>query len=186
MRVRCKYPGLAVAVTALAVVAGPSGADDFMARDRIVEGLVPVTGAASERRKLDLRIQFALGSAELDTSSLRQLDALAKALKSPELHNARIAIHGHTDASGSAELNLALSRARAQSVRDYLVDQRGVAVERLKVRGFGERRLLAPSRPKAAINRRVTVVNLNTRAGAAPDAGSDAANDGGTTAITGD
>jgi len=188
MRVRWIRSGFVAAAAALTIAADPSGADDFVARERIVEGLVPVTGDATDtRHQLDLHIQFALGSADLDSTSLRQLDALAAALKAPALRDARIAIHGHTDASGNAELNLELSRERARSVRDYLVDRGGVAAGRLEIRGFGERRLLAPSRPEAAVNRRVTVVNLDAESGGASESGGEPhSDDGGTTAITGE
>ena len=43
---------------------------------------------------------------------------------------------GHTDVVGTREANLALALKRAEAVRDDLV-RRGVAPERLQVRGVG-------------------------------------------------
>ncbi len=48
----------------------------------------------------------------------------------------RIEISGHTDNSGNADDNLALSELRAQSVTDYLVDS-GLAADRFETVGYG-------------------------------------------------
>ncbi len=69
-----------------------------------------------------------------------------------------IEVDGHTDSVGSADFNLDLSKRRANSVRDYLVDQ-GVASRHIVARGFGE------SQPKSTnetaegrqLNRRVEI-----------------------------
>lgn len=48
-----------------------------------------------------------------------------------------IGLGGHTDNTGDAEANLALSEARANAVRDYLIAQ-GIAAERLVATGYGQ------------------------------------------------
>ena len=69
-----------------------------------------------------------------------------------------ITIVGHTDSSGSAAANNALSRDRAQSTRDYLI-ARGVAVTRLRTEGRGSAEPVADnSTPEGrAQNRRITL-----------------------------
>lgn len=69
-----------------------------------------------------------------------------------------ITIVGHTDSSGSAPANNALSRERAQSTRDYLI-ARGVAITRLQTQGRGSSEPIADnSTPEGrAMNRRVTL-----------------------------
>jgi outer membrane protein OmpA-like peptidoglycan-associated protein len=70
----------------------------------------------------------------------------------------RIDVEGHTDAVGSHESNQRLSEQRADTVRNYLVDQ-GVTGTRITSVGFGE------TRPKASndtpegrqLNRRVEI-----------------------------
>src|ERR1044071_3300709 len=70
----------------------------------------------------------------------------------------QISVEGHTDAIGSHESNLRLSEQRADTVRNYLVDQ-GVTGTRITSVGFGE------TRPKATndtpegrqLNRRVEI-----------------------------
>ena len=70
---------------------------------------------------------------------------------------------GHSDAVGSLEANIALSRARARSVAGRLVDTHGVARGQLRAEGAG---YLAPRASNAtedgrALNRRVEVVVLS-------------------------
>lgn len=54
-----------------------------------------------------------------------------------EWGDVKVEIAGHTDSVGTDEYNMGLSLRRAESVRNYLVDK-GVAADRLTVRGYGE------------------------------------------------
>lgn len=70
-----------------------------------------------------------------------------------------IVVEGHTDSRGSNTNNMALSLARAQSVRDFLVSK-GVPMDRIRAEGLGSSRpigenTLAEGR---ANNRRVEIV----------------------------
>lgn len=49
-----------------------------------------------------------------------------------------VMIAGHTDSDGSAAYNQKLSQRRAQAVCNYLIDNHGINVEQLIVKGFGE------------------------------------------------
>lgn len=111
---------------------------------------------ASEGGLLSLQVQFDFGSAQLSQSSYTVLQKLAKALASGELKNYSFSVVGHTDAVGSAEYNLALSRQRASSVKAYLVTQ-GVQASRITSDGKGFSQLLDSNSPKNPINRRVEV-----------------------------
>lgn len=80
-------------------------------------------------------ITFRSGSARLRPSSFRTLRKVADVLKEyPSVH---IEIDGHTDNTGDHDKNVELSKARAQAVKNYLVDKAGVEADRLKVDGFG-------------------------------------------------
>lgn len=116
--------------------------------------------AAPARRAIDLEVPFRLDSAELTDAARRQLDALAQALRSAQLADARFLIAGHTDATGAADYNKALSERRAQSVLLYLVEVQGISEARLLAAGFGEEKLKNADDPAAAENRRVEVVAL--------------------------
>jgi outer membrane protein OmpA-like peptidoglycan-associated protein len=71
----------------------------------------------------------------------------------------RVRIEGHTDSNGSAQANLVLSKARAQTVLNALVSL-GIRADRLFAIGYGESRLKVPdtSPESRAINRRVEIV----------------------------
>lgn len=152
--------------TFLAAVSNPFvRADEFRDSGTILKGLIPVTGETAPP-SIDLDIRFEINSAVLTPEALEQVDALAQALKSPALAEARIAINGHTDATGGAEHNRRLSLARAESVRGRLAEA-GIPTDRLAAEGFGEDRLKDPANPNGAANRRVEIVNLSVPAPAA-------------------
>lgn len=99
-------------------------------------------------------VQFELGKATLKPDSYSILNQIVNILKKyPDYH---LIIEGHTDNTGSADVNQRLSESRAKSCYDYLV-QKGISANRLAYKGFG------PSRPVAdnstysgrTLNRRV-------------------------------
>ena len=108
----------------------------------------------------DLRITFRSGSAEMTTEGRAEAKSFAAALLLPALARRRFEIAGHTDASGSAEHNQALSQARAESVLNYLVAN-GVDRSRLEARGYGSEGLALPNAPRDPANRRVEARSLN-------------------------
>jgi outer membrane protein OmpA-like peptidoglycan-associated protein len=72
----------------------------------------------------------------------------------------KLEIEGHTDSTGSDAYNQMLSQARAESVRNFLVEQ-GIPAERIpSTQGFGRTRPIAPNdtRPNREKNRRVDIV----------------------------
>lgn len=105
---------------------------------------------------INLQINFDYNSAEIAGSSAKDMAILAKALASPQLEGRKFTVIGHTDASGSATYNKALSDRRAAAVRRYLTEN-GVASSRLKAMGKGESQLLNNDDPNAAENRRVEI-----------------------------
>jgi len=106
-------------------------------------------------------LDFGSGSATLSAGAYDSLAALAGFLK--EDGERRIALVGHTDAVGGLDDNLALSRERAASVLDRLVESHGAARAQLEAAGVG---YLAPTAPNTtpegrAANRRVEAVLLS-------------------------
>lgn len=82
------------------------------------------------------------------------LDQWVEYFKSNPLVTAHI--FGHTDSTGPTAYNQTLSEKRAQSVINYLVDK-GINLNRLTAKGFGESQPLAPNSTKEGRqkNRRV-------------------------------
>ena len=106
-------------------------------------------------------ILFNSSSDQLMDGSFSALDQLAAILiDHPELH---LRIEGYTDNSGNAARNLALSKRRAEMVKNYLIGK-GIAETRLSSEGYGKERPIADNRTVAgkAANRRVEL-KLSTR-----------------------
>ncbi len=99
-------------------------------------------------------IEFELGKAIISQASEPELKRLAESLA--RYDDVHFEIGGHTDSTGQFDRNIALSLSRAESVRDYLVQQ-GVAAGRITVRGYGPTRPVATnSTPEGrARNRRI-------------------------------
>lgn len=109
-------------------------------------------------------INFAFDSANLTEQAMAQLQPLGKALNSEQLAKYSFTIDGHTDAAGTENYNMDLSKQRAIVVGKYLYSQYGVSLGRLVVSGKGESELYDSDNPRGAINRRVeigTIVKLN-------------------------
>lgn len=73
---------------------------------------------------------------------------------------ARVAVEGHTDATGKEDKNIELSRSRADAVMQFLADQSGVAAERMTSSGFGSAQPIASNNTRRGRerNRRIDVV----------------------------
>ena len=103
---------------------------------------------------LSLPVQFEFDSAAIRPDAREQLDALAQGIK---LLPARrlVVIEGHTDAVGTEDYNLNLSQRRAAAVKQYLVQQHGIAPQRLRSLGVGKAQPVPDLAPDAPENRRV-------------------------------
>lgn len=105
-------------------------------------------------------VYFDTDKSRIEPDFAARLDRVAAVMRdNPSL---RVEVQGHTDNVGRAGYNRKLSEARAASVRRYLVDK-GVAAERLTVRGYGYERPAASNDTDAgrARNRRVELRPLN-------------------------
>jgi len=111
-------------------------------------------------------ILFATGKADLQPTLKENLAKIAGILivyKDPKL-----VVEGHTDSTGSKELNQKLSEDRAANVKNYLIEQ-GVASERLTSIGRGKDKPIADNKTKEgqAKNRRVELIIQDNPEGAA-------------------
>ncbi len=126
----------------------------------------------SQRQKVAMRedridilekVQFTPGSARIRPRSFAMLNQVVSVLKThPDVVS--LQVEGHTDSTGSARTNTALSQARAESVTAYLVSH-GVDRSRLAARGFGPSRPLATNATRTGreANRRVEFRVLDRR-----------------------
>ena len=102
-------------------------------------------------------VQFGVGAASLNAQARI---ALARFAGIVVIYPAiRFRVEGHTDNTGSEATNRALSLGRANSVRDYLLQQ-GVETARISVVGLGPDQPVADNSTNQgrARNRRVEIV----------------------------
>ena len=99
-------------------------------------------------------VSFVTGSAVLTEESKTILDQILVLLGRRK--DARLSVVGHTDSMGDADDNVALSFARAEACRDYLL-ARGATVGQVDSAGMGERQPIADNSTAAGrkANRRV-------------------------------
>ncbi len=105
-------------------------------------------------------VNFELGKAVLLPISREILQDVARSLvTNPEV---RVEVGGHTDSTGSRELNERLSLARAESVKAFLIEN-GVAADRMEVQGYASTQPVASNRTVSgrAQNRRVELRRID-------------------------
>ena len=157
-------PLLSLLLTALVLLAAASACAPQLAV-RAVRGLSE--RSESMRAELfndgavDLDIRFAPGKAEILDESKPLLDDAAAALNEIDRDKYVLHVVGHTDSTGAADMNLALSQKRAQAVVTYLQDKHGMPWWFLTPFGKGETELkVNPEVTDAdrSANRRVELV----------------------------
>ncbi|UPJ67983.1 OmpA family protein [Bradyrhizobium sp. 191] len=121
---------------------------------------------AATKPKIDLEIQFDYNSADIAKTSVASVQALGKALSDPALKGSTFVVAGHTDATGGEEYNQGLSERRADTIKKYLVQNYGLNGTDLVTVGYGETKLKDAANGTDAINRRVQVVNMDTKTAA--------------------
>lgn len=119
-----------------------------------------------DKPNIDLEITFDYNSANISPRSLAAVQALGRALTSPELNGSTFVVAGHTDAAGSDGYNQDLSERRADAIKRYLVNMYRISANDLVTVGYGKSKLKDPSRPLAPANRRVQVVNMENKTAA--------------------
>jgi len=144
-----------------------------MDRLRIDEGAVLISnirvavGAPDMRSKLitegklvSYGIHFDVNSAKIKPESYGTIKTIADVLK--ENPDVRVKIVGHTDSDGSDVSNLDLSKRRAASVKNELVQSFGIDAARMETDGKGETEPVAEnnSLTNKAKNRRVEFIKL--------------------------
>ena len=118
---------------------------------------------AATKPKIDLEIQFDYNSADISKGSTSAVQELGKALSSPDLKGSTFVVAGHTDAIGGEVYNQELSERRADTIKKYLTEKYGIAGANLVTVGYGESKPKDANAPMDPTNRRVQVVNMDTK-----------------------
>lgn len=122
-----------------------------------------IAAIVKDKPKIDLEITFDYNSADISAKSIPSVEALGRALSNAELKGSTFVVAGHTDAAGGEEYNQTLSERRADAIKKYLVDKYGINGSDLVTVGYGKGKLKDPAQPLSEANRRVQVVNMETK-----------------------
>ncbi len=121
----------------------------------------PATSKANVKDKgilnKKLSINFSPGSAEIMAGSEFMLDALGETMVS--FGNTYLQVEGNTDSKGGTDINIELSKKRADAVKEYLVKNFQIPEARFKTLGLGPKNPVAPNTTEAGrqANRRTDI-----------------------------
>ncbi|MEO8547182.1 MAG: OmpA family protein [Sphingomicrobium sp.] len=142
---------------------GPAQAVDYVSREehdlrRETAGTGVEVYRAGDRLLLRLPATFTfdVGHADIKVQALSTLTEIALTLK--QFNQSFVDVLGHTDSTGTAGGNQALSQRRAQAVANHL-KAHGVALPRIATRGYGSTEPIADNTTDAgrSLNRRVEI-----------------------------
>ena len=104
---------------------------------------------------------FPVGQSEIQSNNFPLLNKIAKAIAT--FDGPRIVVSGHTDSTGSDDLNLKLSKERAAKVGAFLVEVGELDPSRVETEGFGSSKPVASNSTDAgrARNRRIEIMIVN-------------------------
>lgn len=110
--------------------------------------------------QLTVDINFENNSVAIEPDSYRALGLIADALHHPRLLGYKFLVVGHTSSTGDAKHNLKLSQERADAIMEALGTTFAIEPKRLFAAGVGQELPIDAANPKAAVNRRVQLVNI--------------------------
>jgi outer membrane protein OmpA-like peptidoglycan-associated protein len=170
---------LAVALSPLAVAAGSAGevveVNSALSQEDIQAGLFPQSAQSQDCKEaeaagfscgqivptktfsLPANPSFAAGSSRLSDSAIAFLAKFGPVFKRNETSGNKVVFIGHTDVTGSPQLNKRLSQQRANSVRQYFINNFAVSPSFMEAVGVGSAQLLDKSDPSSPSNRRVEI-----------------------------
>ncbi|MCK8096403.1 OmpA family protein [Pseudoalteromonas sp. 1CM17D] len=151
------FIGAAIGALAGAAVGDYMDKQEEAFRDELAgSGVEVVREGDNLRLVMPSNITFATDQSYISSGFNDTLNAIAKVMNKYE--KTYLSVEGHTDSTGKDSYNMNLSRERAQSVKNYLVNQQIMAA-RISTTGYGETRPIATndSAKGRAQNRRVEI-----------------------------
>lgn len=105
--------------------------------------------------------KFPPGSSEIQPQNFGIMNKIVQGIDA--FKAARVQVAGHTDATGSNEINMSLSEQRAQNVARFLTDVGHIPAEKIVAEGYGSQKPVATNAtPEGrAENRRIEVLIVN-------------------------
>ena len=93
--------------------------------------------------KLEGDVLFDFDKAEIKPEAEQTLDKVGSVIS--QFPEGKVLIEGHTDSKGSPDVNLGLSKRRAEAVKGWLVKKKSVPESIITTRGFGETKPVTPN-----------------------------------------
>lgn len=114
-----------------------------------------------QENQLVLRLKamrFPVGKSVIMPENYHLLSKVQKAIRT--FDDPRVIVEGHTDTTGSDEVNMLLSQQRAEAVREYMIANQTLLADSISAVGYGSGRPLASNATSAgrAINRRIDIL----------------------------
>jgi peptidoglycan-associated lipoprotein len=109
----------------------------------------------------DDSVKFPVDGSQLSPEAETRLQDFVQKLKTDN-RNVYLEVQGHTDATGTPDINMKLGEARAEAVRLFM-NQNGVALNRMSTISYGATAPVAPNNTRAgrAQNRRVVLIVMD-------------------------
>lgn len=103
-------------------------------------------------------MRFPVGKSVIMPENYALLSKVQKAIRT--FDEPRVIVEGHTDTTGSDEVNTLLSQQRADAVREYMIANQTLSPDAISAVGYGSERPLASNATAAgrAINRRIDIL----------------------------
>jgi len=147
----------------LSVAAAAGASAEHMSVEEIIQKLTPQRGmeGADALPNIAFHLNFELGSSRIRPVSIPLLENLCAAIKLSALSGFTLQIQGHTCDLGDSTYNSRLSRKRADTVRDYLINRCELPSGQFQIKALGETHPLVPntSEKNRRRNRRVVIIN---------------------------
>lgn len=118
----------------------------------------PSAPILEEKVTINLQVLFDNDKSVVKPQYLRDLSTAAEFMQ--KYSDTTVVIEGHTDSNASDAYNIALSKRRAQAVKEVFVNQYGISPARIQAVGYGESRPIASNATAEGrqMNRRVVAV----------------------------
>lgn len=131
------------------------GAEEVVMVEEVVAEEPVMPEPVAEAVQVELDVKFDFDKSVVKEGSFADIKSVADFMA--QYPQTTTVVEGHTDSIGTDAYNQGLSERRANAVREVLVNQYGVAGERVNAVGYGESRPVADNATAEgrAINRRV-------------------------------
>ncbi|MDG1970299.1 MAG: OmpA family protein [Paracoccaceae bacterium] len=108
-------------------------ADDSVSRSVMRDYLTETSNA----RRVSTSLRFLSGQAVLDNKAVEDISCISEIVRANEYEGYEVLVFGFSDSHGKISANLALSKRRAEDVRQILLNENSGYLDLTNVRSYG-------------------------------------------------